>query len=84
MACNIAQLVDNDPQLKHRQHWIELNHPEMGQTIYNAPPIRLSRTNFNMEKSAPLLGEHTDEVCKGLLGLSEDEIKVLREQGIFV
>jgi benzylsuccinate CoA-transferase BbsF subunit len=84
VACNIAQLVDNDPQLKHRQHWIELNHPEMGQTIYNAPPIRLSRTNFNMEKSAPLLGEHTDEVCKELLGLSEDEIKVLREQGIFV
>jgi len=84
VASNIAELVENDPQLNHRNHWIKLDHKEMGNTIYNAPPIRLSRTNFNMENSAPLLGEHTDEICVDLLGMSESEVKVLREQDIFV
>jgi len=84
VASNIAELVETDPQLNHRNHWIKLNHTEMGKTIYNAPPIRLSRTNLNMENSAPLLGEHTDEICMNLLGMSKREVQFLREQDIFI
>jgi benzylsuccinate CoA-transferase BbsF subunit len=82
-ALNIAELVQEEPQLAHRGHWIKLDHPEMGSTIYNAPPIRLSRTNFTMNRAAPLLGQHTDEVCRELLGMTDAQIKTLRTQGVF-
>jgi len=82
-ALNVAELVEDDPQLAHRGHWIKLDHSEMGKTIYNAPPIRLSRTNFTMNRPAPLLGEHTHEVCRDLLGLSDEQIDKLRSEGVF-
>jgi crotonobetainyl-CoA:carnitine CoA-transferase CaiB-like acyl-CoA transferase len=37
-----------------------------------------------MENSAPLLGEHTDEICMNLLGMSKSEVQFLREQDIFI
>jgi benzylsuccinate CoA-transferase BbsF subunit len=83
VAQNIAELVDQDPQLAHRQHWVWLDHAEMGKTLYNAPPFRLSRTGFAMEVAAPLLGEHTDEVCRDLLGISQADVVRFRADGVF-
>jgi benzylsuccinate CoA-transferase BbsF subunit len=31
---------------------------------------------------APLLGQHTDEVCRDILKLSDDDISVLRRDGV--
>lgn len=75
---NIEELMRAHPQLEHRSHWVRLDHPEMGSTIYNAPPIRLSRTNFSMQRAAPCLGEHTDEICQDILGYDALEITELR------
>ncbi|MDB5857167.1 MAG: CoA-transferase [Ramlibacter sp.] len=82
-VADIAHLVQEDPQLAHRGHWVRLEHPEMGRTIYNAPPLRLSRTDFRMDRPAPLLGQHTQEVCSGLLGMSDDEIRDCEQDGVF-
>ena len=79
-----ADVVDRDPQLKHRGHWIKLRHPEMGETIYNAAPMRFSRIPVELKRPAPLLGEHTDEICREWLGLSEDETRRLKEEGVLV
>jgi benzylsuccinate CoA-transferase BbsF subunit len=76
--------VERDPQLAHRGHWVRLDHAEMGRTIYNTPPLRFSRTPAKLTRPAPLLGEHTDEVCRELLGLSEEETRKLREEGVLV
>src|SRR5690606_10255984 len=51
-------LIESDPQLAERGHWVRLRHPEMGETIYNAPPFRLSETPTRLENPAPLLGQH--------------------------
>lgn len=77
-----ADVVDRDPQLRYRGHWVKLEHPEMGATIYNAPPMRFSRTPVELKRPAPLLGEHTDEICRELLGLSDAETQELKEAGV--
>jgi len=73
--------VTRDPQLEHRGHWVKLDHAEMGESLYNAPPFRCSRTPVALSRPAPLLGEHTEEICRELLGLTDAEIAGLREEG---
>lgn len=77
-----AQGVVEDEQLAARGHWVRLEHAEMGASTYNAWPHRMSRTPWRLGPAAPLLGEHTDEVCREVLGLSEGEIAGLRESGV--
>lgn len=68
-------LLDNDEQLRHRGHFAVLDHPEMGPSIYNSPPFRLSGVDEQtMRTPAPLLGEHTRNVLSELLGLCDSEI----------
>ncbi|HEY4069380.1 MAG TPA: CoA transferase [Burkholderiaceae bacterium] len=69
--------VINDPQLKHREHWVRLQHPEMGETLYNAPPLHFSATPAWPRRAAPLLGEHTREVCREWLQLDDARIDAL-------
>ena len=76
-------LIEDDAQLAHRKHWISLEHKEMGRTLYNAPPIRLSRTPATLSRPAPLLGEHTEEVCLDLLGMTRPQFDELRAAGVF-
>ena len=76
-----ADIVDEDPQLRHRNHWVTLAHPEMGNTVYNAPPFRIEGAPQAPRFAAPLLGQHTDDVCADVFGLSQAEIAKLREAG---
>lgn len=73
--------VLHDPQLQARGHWVYLDHPEMGRTVYSALPIRMSRTPGFPHSPAPLLGQHTDEVLRDSLGLAPAQIDELRAQG---
>lgn len=77
-----ADVVDWDPQLRARGHWLRLPHGVMGESIYNAPPFRLSRTPSEPDRAAPLLGEHTREVCEEVLGIPPSEIEELIESGV--
>lgn len=77
-----ADIVDHDPQLQHRGHWVKLQHPEMGETVYNAPPFRISDHPVTPLHAAPLLGQHTDDVCRDVFGLGDAEIGVLRSNGV--
>lgn len=78
-------LIVRDCQLKHRNHWIWLDHPEMGRSIYSAQPIRLGpRPQETLRKPAPLLGQHTREVCADLLGLGESEVDQLINDGVLI
>lgn len=77
-----ADVVDRDKQLVHRGHWVKLNHPEMGPSIYNAPPFRIIGASPVPRSPAPLLGQHTDEVCGEVFGLAGSEIEALRRDGV--
>ena len=73
-AVQRGQEMLQDPQLKHRQHYRVLNHPEIGPHSYNSPAYRLSKTPCEMNRPAPCLGEHNSFVYSELLGISDDEI----------
>ncbi|MFC1593049.1 CaiB/BaiF CoA transferase family protein [Candidatus Omnitrophota bacterium] len=78
---NARDLV-GDPQLKAREFFIGLCHPELGDTISDATPVRLSDTPARYNQSAPVLGQDNDYVYHKLLGLSKEEIDILKKQGI--
>ncbi len=77
-----ASDLANDPHLKQRGFFIELEHPDLGKTISDATPIRLSDTPAEYSRAAPVQGQDNDYVYKQLLGISEDEVIQLREKGI--
>jgi len=74
---NIEQLLE-DPQLLMRDMIVEVNDPLFGKVKLPATPMRFSETTVINANPAPLLGEHTEEVLKTLLKMSEDEIAQLR------
>jgi benzylsuccinate CoA-transferase BbsF subunit len=77
-----ASDLAEDPQLKERGFFIELDHPELGKTVSDAVPIRLSDTPARYTRAAPIQGRDNNYVYRELLGMSEDEIDKLREQGV--
>jgi benzylsuccinate CoA-transferase BbsF subunit len=78
MVYRCSDLYD-DPQLKHRQFFVELDHPAMGRTLYDGPQCHLSRTPVIFRRPAPLLGQHNDYVLQELLGLPDAEVARLVE-----
>jgi benzylsuccinate CoA-transferase BbsF subunit len=77
-----AKDLIKDPQLKSRGFFVELEHPEMGRTISDASPIRLSDSPPAYTRPAPLPGQDNEYVYGGLLGLSRGEINRLKKQGV--
>lgn len=72
-----------DPQLNHRGYIKKLDHPEIGEHEYLRSNFTLSRTPGEISKPAPLIGEHTDLVCREFLGMSEEEYDEGLVQGIY-
>jgi crotonobetainyl-CoA:carnitine CoA-transferase CaiB-like acyl-CoA transferase len=53
-----------DPQVQSRHMVVELDHPTLGHMRTLGSPIKMSDTPPLVERRAPLLGEHTDEVLR--------------------
>ena len=71
-----------DPQLKWLNALVEVDHPVSGKRLYPNVPFRISGIKLPPSWPAPLLGQHTEEICRGTLGMSEDAISLLREEGV--
>jgi len=59
-----------------------MDHPRAGKVRMVGVPVRLSETPGAVRTPSPLLGEHTEEVLRGLLALGTDEIAALRAAGV--
>jgi benzylsuccinate CoA-transferase BbsF subunit/naphthyl-2-methylsuccinate CoA transferase subunit len=79
---NDARAAIENEHLIERGFWAYLEHPEMGISNYNRAPILFSKTPIQMNKAAPLLGEHTEDVLTDFLGYTDNEISKLVEKGV--
>jgi benzylsuccinate CoA-transferase BbsF subunit len=73
MLRTYKDIMETDPQLNHRHHWWHIDQPEIGPLVHRGASYMLSKTPYRMEKPAPLLGEHTEYVCRELLDMSDEE-----------
>jgi crotonobetainyl-CoA:carnitine CoA-transferase CaiB-like acyl-CoA transferase len=71
-----------DPHLRARGFWESVSHPEGGTWDVDGVPWRLNRSPAHIRLPAPRFGEHNDYVLRGLLGLSEAEVRELAEAGV--
>jgi len=72
----------NDEHVKLRGMYVELDHPKRGKWYNIGMPIKLSASPARIERS-PLLGEHTDEVLRDVLGYDAGKVAALRQAGAF-
>jgi formyl-CoA transferase len=74
--------LTHDEHVRGRDMWVELDHPQRGKWWNVGMPIKLSDSPARIERS-PLLGEHTDEVLKEVLGYDDARIAALKSAGAF-
>jgi CoA:oxalate CoA-transferase len=85
IPCGPINAVDSiiaDPQIKAREMIVETEHPIAGVIKMAGVPIKLSATPGAVEKAAPLLGQHTEEILYELLGMSAQQIEALRSEKV--
>ncbi|HXZ88552.1 MAG TPA: CoA transferase [Candidatus Binataceae bacterium] len=71
-----------DPQLHHRDHYVQVPHERMGQTYVENSRFRLLATPARVERAAPMLGQYNDFVLQQILGYDEDRISELVVDGV--
>ena len=73
------QQVLDSPHLVERGYFVEINHPQAGSLKYPSPGFLMDEENsMDSSKSAPTLGEHNAAIFGDELGLSVEELSLLR------
>jgi formyl-CoA transferase len=72
--------IAEDQSLRATGTLVEVDHPTRGRYLTVGNPIKLSDSPSDVQRS-PLLGEHTAEILRDVLGYSDDEIQNLKAVG---
>lgn len=78
---SIGEVLE-DPHIRSRQAFINMQHPKAGSITLLAPWIRMSLTPTEIKTVSPLIGQHTNEVLGNLLGFSQAELAELSHEGV--
>jgi benzylsuccinate CoA-transferase BbsF subunit len=71
-----------DEQLNGRGFFARLSHPVVGTQAHTGMPWLLTNAPNGVRSPAPLLGQHTDEVLREVLGCGDEKIAQLKEQQV--
>ena len=83
IPCNNAKDVVENPQLILRNFFVDVEHPELNDTLkYPGAPYRFAETPWKIRRRPPLIGEHNNEIYKKELGLTSKQIAALKGQGV--
>jgi len=80
-VATIADVV-NDPQLRHRNQIIEVDHPDAGKIPMQGQAIKLSETPASIRLGVPTVGQHNADVLGDWLGYDSERVGALAEEGI--
>jgi len=80
--CNTTGEVYESAQIKAREYFVEVEHPELGLVTCPGAPYKLSRTPWRVRQTAPRLGEHNQEILCGWLGYGKEDVLRLGETGL--
>jgi crotonobetainyl-CoA:carnitine CoA-transferase CaiB-like acyl-CoA transferase len=73
--------LHDDPQLAHREHFVSLPHPVLGEAVYERNGFRLTGRSSGYDRAGPTLGQDNDWALGDVLGLGAAEIEALRSAG---
>lgn len=79
---NTVDKVIHDPQVNSRNMIVETQHPVAGPVKMAGVPVKLSETPGSVETPAPLLGQHTEEILKELLGFDAAKVADLKARKV--
>jgi benzylsuccinate CoA-transferase BbsF subunit len=79
---DVEDQFTRDVQYAARGFLVKHKEPEAGEVVTEGIPVRLSETPGKVRGPAPLMGEHTREIARELLGLSDQEITALEQEGV--
>jgi len=86
VAAGVVQDMEDhfhcDEQYAAREFLIALDELELGNIVTEGIPMVLSETPASVRKPAPLMGQHTEEICTTLLGMTKEEVKELQDAGV--
>ena len=74
--------IENDPNVREWGLFPTVEHGEIGRIRVDGLPIKLSETPASIERGAPTLGEHNEEVFVGTLGMSQSDYRALTDEGV--
>ena len=72
--------LPNDPQVMANSYIVEYDHPVIGPSNWIQTPVTYSKTPLSMRKTAPALGENTEEILTDLLGYTWDDVVALKDK----
>jgi CoA:oxalate CoA-transferase len=79
---NNIQEICEDPVIRHRNMLVTVDQPGVGPIRIAGSPIRLSETPGDVRSPAPLLGEHSAEVLREVLGYTAERIEAMKAEGV--
>jgi crotonobetainyl-CoA:carnitine CoA-transferase CaiB-like acyl-CoA transferase len=80
-VASIDEVVE-DPQVKHREMLVELDHPTAGRVPMHGLNVHFSETRQQIRRPPPTLGQHNEEVYGEWLGLAPERVAELKAGGV--
>lgn len=79
---NVEQILADRHITEAREMFVKVDHPVIGEMTVNGNAVKMFDTMPRVVCPAPTLGQHNETVYCGLLGLDQDEVKQLQQEGV--
>ena len=76
----VKDVVENEHIAGARRMIREIDHPVAGPVKVIGSPVNMSETPVEVASPAPLLGQHSEDVLKAILNLTDDELASLKNE----